>query len=144
MSDRAWREKQYGRWADDDLTFVAVRWELLEVSLVAVPQDGRAVIGSGADRAYPAPPPDPLADIRERMLIKTRMLLRMEGLPSRGVLPGQSLSLWRHPSIFEPDDLDGDGVRMPRRELLRYGDSDGGFRRVVMPPERQVDPPWGR
>jgi hypothetical protein len=43
------------RW-DDDLTFTATRWELLEASLVAVPADGSAGIrslGSGGDRALP-------------------------------------------------------------------------------------------
>jgi hypothetical protein len=54
-------EKEMVRW-DDDLTFTATRWELLEASLVAVPADGAAGIrslGSGGDR--PVPEVDELA-----------------------------------------------------------------------------------
>jgi phage head maturation protease len=142
-------EKEYGRWTDDDLTFVAVRWQLLEISLCAVPQDGHAVcdVAGGEDRAFPIAPPDPHRDIRERMEIRTRMLLRMNGVPSRGNVAGQSLSLWRHPTIFDRGEDNDDPARpvAVRRDLIRYGDSgDGGVRRVPMPPERQVDPPWGR
>jgi phage head maturation protease len=42
---------------DDDLTFTASRWELLECSLVSVPADAAAVIrnfGTGRDRQLPA------------------------------------------------------------------------------------------
>lgn len=41
---------------DDDLTFTASRWELLEASLVSVPADAKASIrsfGSGQDRVVP-------------------------------------------------------------------------------------------
>jgi hypothetical protein len=136
-------------WSLDDLHFIATRWELLETSVCAVPQDGRAVIASGADRSYPDPPADPHRDIRERMEIRTRMMLRANGLPTRGVFPGQSLSGWRHTSVFDRDRDDDDAgaarVRLPCRDLVRYGDSDNdGFRRIQMPPERQYDPPWGR
>jgi hypothetical protein len=54
-------EREMVRW-DDDLTFTATRWELLEASLVAVPADGCAGIrslGSGGDR--PVPEVDELA-----------------------------------------------------------------------------------
>lgn len=48
-------DKDGVRW-DDDLTFTATRWELLEASLVSVPADGSAGIrslGSGGDRPVP-------------------------------------------------------------------------------------------
>jgi hypothetical protein len=59
------------RW-DDDLTFTATRWELLEASLVCVPADGSAGIrslGGGGDRSD-------LTDIRGRMLSRQRMATR--------------------------------------------------------------------
>jgi phage head maturation protease len=55
---------------DDNLTFTATRWQLLECSLVSVPADGSAMVrslgGDGSD----------IADIRARMLMRQRMLDR--------------------------------------------------------------------
>jgi phage head maturation protease len=48
-------EKDRVRWDDDDLTFTATDWQLLEASLVTVPADTAAAIRSyaGRDRAMP-------------------------------------------------------------------------------------------
>ncbi len=130
-------EKEYGKWSDDDLTFIATKFELLEVSLALVPQDADAVIG--ADRAFPAPPADPHRDLRGRMEARTRMLLRANGLPSKGIMAGHALSNWRGQTIFDQEhrgrgDIDG--------RLLFYG---GGFRQVELPPDEIfTDPPSGR
>lgn len=52
---------------DDDLTFTATRWQLLEASLVGVPADAMAAVRSfGGYR-------DDLDDIRERMACRQRM-----------------------------------------------------------------------
>jgi hypothetical protein len=50
---------------EDDLTFTAIRWELLEVSLVAIPADATASIRSHNDS---------ISDIRQRM--KSRQAMR--------------------------------------------------------------------
>jgi phage head maturation protease len=59
------------RW-DDDLTFTATRWELLEASLVCVPADNSAMVRSlgGDDSAD-------FAATRARMLSRQRMVERM-------------------------------------------------------------------
>jgi hypothetical protein len=106
-------EREYGRWGDDDLTFTAVRWELLEVSLTLVPQDSDAVI-SADDRAFLTAPTDPHYDLRARMAARTRMLLRDCGLKSKGALAGQTLSNWHGPTIFNQGR--DDDVRMACRE----------------------------
>jgi hypothetical protein len=67
----------YLRWDDDDLTFEAVRWELLECSLVSCPADAGACIrlyGSGCDRAFVSA--DLSEDVRVRSLVKMRMMAR--------------------------------------------------------------------
>jgi hypothetical protein len=63
------------RW-DDDLTFTATRWELLEASLVAVPAESSASI-----RSLEADPGRPLfiPDARARMWARQRMVERMSG-----------------------------------------------------------------
>lgn len=55
---------------DDDLVFTAVRWQLLEASLVGVPADSLASVRSlgGAH--------DTVADIRGRMQVRQRMAQR--------------------------------------------------------------------
>ena len=59
------------RFTDNDLTFTASKWELLEVSLVSVPADAAAGIrGSNVDRAYSC---NTNADVRARMRIRQRM-----------------------------------------------------------------------
>jgi phage head maturation protease len=62
------------RW-DDDLTFTATRWELLEASLVAVPADASASIRSSGDRAltFPSIFQSRNADVRMRMNIRQAM-----------------------------------------------------------------------
>ncbi|UVO34682.1 HK97 family phage prohead protease [Bradyrhizobium arachidis] len=50
---------------DDDLTFTATRWELLEASLVTVPADASAMIRS-LDAASPSPVTGPLARMKSR------------------------------------------------------------------------------
>jgi len=58
------------RW-DDDLTFTAVRWQLLEASLVGVPADAASAVrsfGSGAT--------GDLVEVRARMLSRNRMATR--------------------------------------------------------------------
>jgi hypothetical protein len=56
------------RW-DDELTFTATRWELLEASLVCVPADASASIRSlgGGDKH---------ADVRARMLARQTISAR--------------------------------------------------------------------
>jgi phage head maturation protease len=57
---------------DDDLTFTATRWELLECSLVSVPADSAAMVrsmGGGNDRQI-------IADVQARMLARHRISLR--------------------------------------------------------------------
>jgi phage head maturation protease len=54
---------------DDDLTFTATRWELLECSLVSVPADAAAMVrslGGNSDRQI-------VADVRARMMARERM-----------------------------------------------------------------------
>jgi phage head maturation protease len=58
------------RWDDTDLTFTAVRWQLLEVSLVGVPADADSAV-----RSFSAATGS-LVDIRERMMIRNRMATR--------------------------------------------------------------------
>ena len=60
------------RW-DNDLTFTATRWELLEASLVCVPADGSAMVRSlgGDDNTD-------IETIRARMLSRQRMYERTQ------------------------------------------------------------------
>jgi hypothetical protein len=76
-SDGRVLDPAYLRWDDDDLTFEAVRWELLECSLVACPADASAGIrlhSSGHDRALVSD--DLSEDVRIRMAVKMRMATR--------------------------------------------------------------------
>jgi HK97 family phage prohead protease len=57
------------RW-DDNLTFTATRWQLFEASLVGVPADSVAQV-RGMSRGFST-----LEDIRTRMRVRYRMLLR--------------------------------------------------------------------
>lgn len=59
------------RWSDDKLTFTAIRWELLEISLCSVPADAAAgILRSNVDRALPS---TTIRDARARMLARQRM-----------------------------------------------------------------------
>lgn len=67
------------RWGDDDLRFVGNKWELLEVSICAVPADAAAGFrdsGDLIDQAYFPPAPPHLVDIRARMMARQRMMER--------------------------------------------------------------------
>jgi Caudovirus prohead serine protease len=64
-------------WDDDDLTFEAVRWQLLECSLVTIPADASAAIRSdigGLDRALTEA--DLSEDVRVRMAARMRIATR--------------------------------------------------------------------
>jgi hypothetical protein len=56
---------------DDDLTFTAIRWQLLEASLVGVPADSLASVRSLGGDLH-----DDLADIRGRMMSRQRIATR--------------------------------------------------------------------
>jgi phage head maturation protease len=58
-------DKDRIRW-DDDLTFTATRWQLLEASLVAVPADNGAAVRSLSSYSY-------IAALRNRMEARQRM-----------------------------------------------------------------------
>jgi phage head maturation protease len=62
-------EKQQMRWDEDALTFTAVRWQLLEASLVGVPADADSAVRSFGGVASH----DAVTDIRSRMLARQRM-----------------------------------------------------------------------
>jgi hypothetical protein len=70
------------RWGDEDLTFVGKNWELLEVSICAVPADAQSGFRGIdlVDRAYFPPAPTHLVDIRARMLSRQRMVDRQSEL----------------------------------------------------------------
>jgi phage head maturation protease len=69
------------RWDDDNLTFTASRWKLLELSLVSVPADSAAEIRS-YDRELP-PSVAIIADVRARMLVRHRMHERQQEMLAR-------------------------------------------------------------
>jgi Caudovirus prohead serine protease len=76
-SDGSILDPAYLRWDDDDLTFEAVRWQLIECSLVSCPADAGAGIRghvSGLDRALVIA--DLSEDVRVRMSVKMRMTAR--------------------------------------------------------------------
>jgi hypothetical protein len=79
----------YLRWDDDDLTFEAVRWQLIECSLVSCPADAGAGIrlhGGGFDRALVSA--DLSEDVRIRSLVKMRMMARQSMFEAQQVLFG--------------------------------------------------------
>lgn len=93
-------EKDRVRW-DDDLTFTATRWQLLEASLVGVPADGTAMIrslGSGKDRSLPEI--DPLS-------------LGAEKITKRF---GDMIVTYEYPRIKSP--LDDVRARMKARQVM--------------------------
>jgi hypothetical protein len=59
------------RWDDGDLTFTAIRWELLECSLVTVPADSSASIRSLGDGRI-----GNITDVRARMECRQRIATR--------------------------------------------------------------------
>jgi phage head maturation protease len=62
-------DPESARWDDDDLTFTATRWELLEASLVLVPADSASAVRSFGDTAV-----GDLVDVRQRMLSRQRIV----------------------------------------------------------------------
>jgi HK97 family phage prohead protease len=69
------------RWDDDNLTFTASRWELLEISLVSIPADSAAGIRA-LDRELP-PSVAILTDVRARVLARQRMHDRHQAMVTR-------------------------------------------------------------
>jgi phage head maturation protease len=70
---------------DDDLTFTATRWELLECSLVSVPADSAAMVrslGGGSDHRRI------IADVQARMLARHRISVRQNMYDERSALDG--------------------------------------------------------
>jgi phage head maturation protease len=55
------------RWSDNDLTFTATGWTLVEASLCSVPADPSATMRKSGDRAYLQTEPSYLQDVRARM-----------------------------------------------------------------------------
>jgi hypothetical protein len=66
-------EKDRIRW-DDDLTFTATRWELLEASLVAVPADSGSIVRSLSH----SDPSLVVRNISRRMAMRHRMMGRLD------------------------------------------------------------------
>ena len=64
------------RW-DDDLTFTATKWELLEASLVCVPADSSASVRSLGNR-------NSIGDVRARMDARQRMQTRQRMVDAQG------------------------------------------------------------
>ena len=76
---------------DDDLTFTAVRWELLEASLVTVPADVMACVRTaGGDVAVPAAVWR-VADLIGRMKCRARMHGRASAMRSRSAARARML-----------------------------------------------------
>jgi phage head maturation protease len=69
---------------DDDLTFTATRWELLECSLCSVPADSTASVRSLGGKHHIG-----TDDIAERMLIRTRMHARQRMLDAQSSVIGK-------------------------------------------------------
>ncbi len=67
------------RWDENDLTFTASKWELLEISLCSVPADAAAGVRAYGDRAYP-PPPKFITDAHARMAARQRMYEREQAM----------------------------------------------------------------
>jgi phage head maturation protease len=84
-------EKGQMRW-DDKLTFTAVRWQLLEASLVGVPADAASAVrsfGAGATG-------DRIVDVRARMQSRQRMHERSQAAHDKvGSTDRPTASAWR-------------------------------------------------
>jgi hypothetical protein len=66
---------------NDGLTFTALKWELLEISIVSVPADALAGVRSFDDLVYCD---DNLDNVRARMLARQNMSERMSWLVNLG------------------------------------------------------------
>jgi hypothetical protein len=98
-------------WGGESATFVGKHWELLEVSLCAVPADVASGFRNQSDlhdRVYLAPLPALLADIRTRMEIRQRLAERQSELELH--------------SDTRDDDLRT--IRLPRSDLIFYGNAE--------------------
>jgi hypothetical protein len=98
-------------WGGEDSTFVGRRWELLEVSLCAVPADVASGFRNQSDlhdRVYLPTLPACLNDIRTRMEIRQRLAERQGELELH--------------SDRRDDDLRT--IRLPRSDLIFYGNAE--------------------
>jgi phage head maturation protease len=83
-------EKGQMRW-DDKLTFTAVRWQLLEASLVGVPADAASAV-----RSFGSMVTGDLVDVRARMLARQRMHERSQAAHDKvGNTDQPAASAWR-------------------------------------------------
>jgi hypothetical protein len=97
-------------WGGEDSTFVEKQWELLEVSLCAVPADAASGFRNQTDlhdRVYMPTLPACLNDIRTRMEIRQRIIERQAEFESC--------------SDTRNDDLRT--IRLPRSDLVFYGNA---------------------
>jgi phage head maturation protease len=97
------------RWADDDLTFIATEWTLVEASLVSIPADASAVMRH--DQAYSAMSPH-----ARRALARMRMRQAAASTNTIAVAP---------PVIARPDSIFGQQQRQEAnalgQRLIFYG-----------------------
>lgn len=73
------------RWDDNDLTFTASKWSLLECSVCNIPADDHAGIRAFGDRAN-APFYSAIADVRARMIARQNMHDRQQAMLERCII----------------------------------------------------------
>jgi phage head maturation protease len=111
-------DPESNRWGGDDLEFVGVRWELFEISLVAIAADPGATVRSDDDRAYvfSRPACADVTSICARMAARSRMMARITRLESGKHYPPMTFF---SPAYRSTTSIFGAGQRAPR--LIRYG-----------------------